>query len=245
MRSTMIKLGVQQLPFAGRRELTQIQVVYRVGAQLQLLRGGGLDRDFGQRGQLLGIVPQSATPVGEAEAFVRQVLEEVERWGYRGVVCLFPEGGNQGLGQVVTLLDRSCGAGGLDFLVTEAFASWAEQGKILISTALSGGTLEQRFQLAIQRWGAERVVMDVERMGEDFLLPAPRGCGERVTLEEIGGMVRREGAEVYFSTELCARYFTYQNQENSLRFVLFDDQGTVAEKVRRARKWGLAGVAME
>ncbi len=156
--------------------------------------------------------------------------------------CYFPGRGHGGLSQVVAELAGICGRSGLDFLTTEGYGDVADSGEILVSSALCGGTLEERFAQVVETWGGHRVVMDIQPMGEDFLLPSPQGSGRKLSTQEIGALVAKEGAQVYFSPELCARYFTYQNGEHSLRFVLFDDEGTVAEKIRRAESWGI-GVA--
>ncbi len=74
-----VKVGGDRLPATTPHR--QIQMVYRVGGQFQLLRGAGGRTDLGQPGQILGLATGSATPVGEATALCRQVMEEVHRWG--------------------------------------------------------------------------------------------------------------------------------------------------------------------
>lgn len=241
----MVKVGVNKLPFSGKGEHQQIHMNYRVGAGFQLLRGGGKGKELGQKGQLLGVSTQSASPVGEVLPFCQQLVQEGKQREFRGIACFFPYSGNYGLHQVVAELDGLCKRENLEFFAPESYGKDMKRGFIMVSSALSGGTLEQRFEKVSARWGKERVVMEIEEMGEDFLLPSPRGSGDPVTGVEIGEIIAREGASVYFSTELCARYFTYQNQEHSLRFVLFDDAGTVQEKIRLAKKWGLGGVMVD
>ena len=48
----------------------------------------------------------------------------------------------------------------------------------------------------------------------------------------------REGKSVYFSDDLCARYFTYR-KGGETRFVLFDDAETLRRKLRVARESGI------
>ena len=40
---------------------------------------------------------------------------------------------------------------------------------------------------------------------------------------------------VFFSHELCARYFTYMSRESGAHFVLYDDPSTLAKKLQVAR----------
>lgn len=44
---------------------------------------------------------------------------------------------------------------------------------------------------------------------------------------------------VFFSTELCAHYFTYMSRENGAHFVLFDDAGSIRKKLQVARQAGI------
>jgi hypothetical protein len=44
---------------------------------------------------------------------------------------------------------------------------------------------------------------------------------------------------VFFSNELCARYFTYMNRETGAHFVLFDDADTLRRKVEVAHRAGI------
>lgn len=44
---------------------------------------------------------------------------------------------------------------------------------------------------------------------------------------------------VFYSSELCARYFTYMSRESGAHFVLFDDGDTLRRKMEVARKQGV------
>lgn len=243
-QETQVYIGVGPREVATGNRGVELQLVYRMDGDLTLLQSGNCPQNYPRRGQIMGIESMTGAVEGDVEYFCKQVMGQVERYGYGGVSCLFPYDGKGAVISVVQQLEKECRGKGLDFLVPEEFGDVVQWGKIFISTALSGGTLEGRFKTAMETYGARRVVMDIECMGEDFLLPAPRGCGEAVTREEIRQRIQREQANVFFSQELCARYFTYQNRENSLRFVLFDDEGTVREKIANSKRWGLGGVAV-
>jgi hypothetical protein len=45
---------------------------------------------------------------------------------------------------------------------------------------------------------------------------------------------------VFFSRELCARYYTYMNRDTGAHFVLFDDGDTMLRKVEVARQAGVS-----
>lgn len=229
-----VRSGDLELTGGGR----QIQMLYRVGADLKLLQGGKGKRG----GHIMGIDTGGGAPVGDVSYFCKQVMTQVEEYGYKGVCCFFRGGRSASLVELVEALSQSCKRRGLLLIVTEEYGEVENYGKVLISTALSGGCLEGRFRTAMEKYGRQRVMMDIDCMGEDFLLPAPKGTGERMSLGEIETRRREKQAEVFFSQELCARYFTYQNKEHSLRFVLYDDEGTVREKIRLGKLWKIYGI---
>ncbi|MCI8573118.1 MAG: hypothetical protein HFF89_01665, partial [Oscillibacter sp.] len=97
---------------------------------------------------------------------------------------------------------------------------------------VSGGSFSQRLQEAAARaGGANRLALDVQRLCMDFRLPARAGEGEPLPAEAFRRLMERENPPVFFSQDLCARYFTY-TQEGEAHFVLFDDAGTLAQKLR-------------
>lgn len=227
-----------------RKKTKEIQLLYRMDSNLNLLQAANCPQKALRKGQIMGIHAVTTLPQGDVENFCRQVLGQLERHGYCGLATFFPQSHSALLRQTIQKLEIACQERFLDFYVTEAYGKDSHTAQIFISTALSGGTLEGRFNHVVECYGKHRIVMEIDCMGEDFLLPAPKGSGESLSPQEITALMHRENASVFFSKELCARYFTYQNTENSLRFVLFDDKGTVKEKIANARKWNLSGVCL-
>jgi hypothetical protein len=72
----------------------------------------------------------------------------------------------------------------------------------------------------------------------DFPLPCPDGSGQPLDRAAFAALRRRHPSPVFFSPELCARYFTYSDGE-SAHFVLFDDARTLRRKLRLAREAGI------
>ena len=52
-------------------------------------------------------------------------------------------------------------------------------------------------------------------------------------------LLEQEQPAVFFSEDLCARYFTYR-RENETRFVLFDDAETISRKLRLGAELGFS-----
>jgi hypothetical protein len=108
-------------------------------------------------------------------------------------------------------------------------------GAMLVSTALSGGSLEERLRQALKR--CPDLALDLERLRRRFPLPCPDGQGEPISREELEGYLRR-GAKAQFSRELMCKAFPLEDGEDSA-FVLFDDRETLTEKVRLAEALGV------
>lgn len=217
---------------------TQIHNIYRVDGALHLLRAN-LSSEVRTGGHWLGIASHHPSPKGSVREFCGQVLREVERRGYVGVACGFSGQANLVLREVVAQLEECLPVGGLH--VPECYGDATQNAQVMVSSAISGGTLFHRMETAMTRFGKERVVMEMDCIAEDLYLPSPTGSGEGLSLDQVNALRRRVSASVFFSKELCTRYFTYQNHESGLHFVLFDDGDTVSEKIKRMEKWGLGG----
>ena len=108
----------------------------------------------------------------------------------------------------------------------------------LICTALSGGDFGQRLrEAASAAGGAGRLALDVQRLRMDFTLPARTGEGVPLSPENFQALMERESPSVFFSQELCARYFTY-TRAGETHFVLFDDAGTLRKKIQTGAALG-------
>ena len=123
--------------------------------------------------------------------------------------------------------------------VPEQYGNCSPHGRVMISSALSGGSLHNRLEEAIERYGRQRVTLAVERVAEDFFLPSPGGEGVVLSREKLQKELEERQPSVFFSHELCARYFTYMSRENGAHFVLFDDGDTMRKKMQVARGLGV------
>ena len=84
----------------------------------------------------------------------------------------------------------------------------------------------------------------VERVAEDFFLPSPTGQGMPLTREELRQRLEERAPSVFFSSELCAHYFTYMSRQNGAHFVLFDDAGSIRKKLQVARNLGISSAVL-
>ena len=196
-------------------------------------------RDAGAvRGGVLVLSDGPGALTGPADRLALTIIKECLRRGGRGLLLDF-DARDGGRGELIVRLARLLRGQGITLFVPEYYASAAPEGRVLISSALSGGTLEDRLAEALARFGPDRTVLALERAAEEFSLPAPDGCGTPLSDARLREM--REGLRpsVWFSEPLCARYFTRQTETGEVRFVLFDDGETLRRKVERARRVGL------
>jgi hypothetical protein len=123
-------------------------------------------------------------------------------------------------------------------LVPEPYGRLAPTARVLISTALSGGTLRQRLEEAAAVYGGDRLALDLQRLRMDFPLPCPSGEGRPLTGPELEGLLEKREPSLFYSGDLCAKYFTY-TENGAGHFVLFDDAGTLSRKIRAGQELGI------
>ena len=122
--------------------------------------------------------------------------------------------------------------------VPEEYGRRVASAQVLVCTALSGGSLRQRLEEAGQAFGQKRLALDLQRLRMSFPLPCPSGEGKALSGEELEEMMAQRQPSVFYSGDLCAKYFT-STQEGESRFVLFDDAGTLRRKMQLGRELGV------
>lgn len=222
----------------GSWGLPLAHLAYRVGGGPHLYRAKGPVQP--QRGWMV-IDDTGFDGGGEARELCGEILRECTARGFSGVLCRFQGRPWPVLEEAVASLSETCKARGLGCFVTEPYAAQAPAAGVVLSTAVSGGSLKARLEEARHRYGRERLGVWLDRAAEDFLLPSPTGTGAPLTGEELERRRKEHGADVFFSPELCQRYFTYMAGEKG-HFVLFDDAGTLGKKLRLARSLGAGRV---
>lgn len=210
-------------------------LAYRVGGGPHLFRANG---PVTPQGGLMVMDDTGFSGGGEAESFCNEVLRECAARKFTGVVCRFQGRPAPVLAQAVGKLGELCRSRGLECFVSEPYGSAAPDAGVLISTALSGGSLRGRLEGAEDSFGFRRLALWVERTAEDFPLPSPSGTGAPLTIEELERRRQEQGADVFFSGELCAHYFTYMAGDKG-HFVLYDDAGSIRKKLRLGASLGL------
>ena len=207
---------------------------YRLNPDMTLLR---LDCSFHMQGGVMVLIGCPEEPHGNPDRLCAALLRECAAHQFRGLLLDFDrpfpilERLARNLAQLLPRL-------GVTLFLPEWLAEHISAGRVLIPSALSGGSLEKRLEEAAARYGCDRVVLAVERCTEDFTLPAPDGCGVPLSPSRFESLVSHYNPRPHVSRPLCARYFTYCVGD-SVHLVLFDDEDTLVEKITCSRRVGV------
>ena len=223
-----------QLQEAARHTRSLAHVAYRVGEGSALLRQSVLMQT---RGGLLAVTDQDAPPIDAPEALAAAAVRECGRRGYAGVLLDFQDRTEDRLA-FAKALAAALARTRRTLYVPEDYGPAVPGAVTLICTALSGGDFGQRLrEAASAAGGAGKLALDVQRLRMDFTLPARTGEGVPLSPEAFQALMEREDPAVFFSQELCARYFTYA-RDGETHFVLFDDAGTIRKKLQTGAALG-------
>lgn len=227
-----------ELQEASRYCRSFAHVAYRLGEDSTLLRQSLL---LQTRGGLLSISDRDAPYIGDAEKLCAAVQRECGRRGFTGVLLDFESAPTRDRLDFAEALSQTFAASRRTLYIPESYARRTGSSAVpLICTALSGGSFRERLQAAADQYGgAARLALDVQRLRMDFLLPSQTGEGRPLSMEEFQRLVAEREPAVFFSPDLCARYFTY-TQSGETHFILFDDAGTLQQKLRTGTQMGFS-----
>lgn len=211
-------------------------MAYRIGNGPHLFRA---NLPISARGGLMVIDSVGFDGRGDAAAFCQEVLRECTARGFDGIVCDFEARPTPALGTIIRTLGEQAARRGWPLYIPEAYAEYSGKARILISSALSGGSLRQRLLDAAEQHGVQRLALGLERVAEDFFLPSPTGQGTPLTREELRQRMEEQAPSVFFSAELCSHYFTYMSRRSGAHFILFDDAGSIRKKLQIAHSLGI------
>lgn len=138
-------------------------------------------------------------------------------------------------------LDERMHEAGLPLFVPLGQAEAVQHAFLVAETAISGGSLDDYFGELQQKY-PHRVAASLRPVSADFLLPAQDSEGAPLPEEERIALQQTCGAQVFFSRELCAKYFTYMDKSQNGHFVLYDDCSTLEAKLRRLDARGVRHV---
>lgn len=211
-------------------------MAYRIGPGGHLLRA---NIPINLRGGLMVIDGSGFNGRADTNVFCQQVIRECTARTFDGVILDFEGKPHPLLSQIVNKLGILLARRNWPLYVTEEYGGVSDQARVIIPSALSGGSLSKRLTEAVERYGADKVALGIQRTAEDFTLPAPTGTGVPLSRAELNRRIQSRGASIFFSDELCAHYFTYMSRQNGAHFVLFDNAASIRKKIHIAKQFGL------
>ncbi|MBQ4578179.1 MAG: hypothetical protein IJA84_03855 [Clostridia bacterium] len=212
---------------------------YRIGESGTLQRA---QVSLTGRGGLMGVFEGAGLIAAQPEKLARDMQAECARRGFSGVVLDFVPEEEAAL----SALERLCA--GLRRLqvpvwVPEALADRAGEGSLVIApAAVSGGSFSDLLDALAERYGSERLCLDLVRCCSDFPMPSPDPDGTPLSPAAFRELQEQYRPQSFFSPQLCCKYFTYRKPDGSAHFVLFDDLHTAGQKLAAIRERGIGFV---
>lgn len=206
---------------------------YRIGPQGQLMRRNLLRT----RGGLMLVSDRDCATIRDITGLCRGIWQECGNRGFGGVVADFEQSYSPDRAQLLQKLAPILQRNHRQLFVPETYGQQVPQALVLICTAISGGTLAQRLEEAQQQFGP-RLALDLQRLRMRFPLPCPTGEGAPLTEAELRELIEQHCPTVFYSADLCAKYFTVSKQGEN-HFILFDDADTLLKKVQLGEKFSI------
>ena len=213
-------------------------MAYKIGSGFRLYRCAALGA---ARSGLMVLSDNGYRGTGSPDHLARAILRECMARGFSGLLADFEVRSPL----LCSLLDRVSGLFAMQRLqlyVPETFGN-VKNANILVPSAISGGNLRRELEEAVQRYGASRVTLDVERICMDFTLPSHNGQGRRLDPSEFAALAQTKGGSSFFSRELGAYYFTYSDGRQA-HFTLYDNAASLRQKLDLAAQLGIRSAVL-
>lgn len=190
------------------------------------------------RGGVMGIFDDGTADWQSVDAarLARDIIAECSRRSYGGVLLDWQE--SAGALETVRRVSPALAARRLVHFVPLGLASASEYAKVIVPSAISGGSFTDMLRHYTARFPPERLCLEVVRVCSDFVMPSYTAEGRTLSAGEFRGILESRNPQSYFSAELCAKYFTYQDEERQVHFLLYDDPATAAQKIQAAAAQG-------
>ncbi|WP_458861877.1 hypothetical protein [Acidaminobacterium chupaoyuni] len=189
------------------------------------------------RGGLMGLSDYHAPDLSviDPAKLAGEIAAECGRRTYAGVLLDFED---PRCFPIVSELSSALFARRVPHYVPLALAAAAPQAKVLISSAISGGSYEEMLRGYCQRFDPSRLALDLVRVCSQYTMPSYDPDGRALSAAEFRELLDTHSPHCFFSHELCAKYFTCRTEDNSAHFILFDDISTVSQKIEIAESLG-------
>ena len=207
---------------------------YRIGESGALQRAAA---PISGKGGVMGLRGGEHLEAAEPARLARDIFMECSRRGLRGVLLDFDADIDT---EKLTALCAQFAQKQMPYFVSPGLLGAAPGAKIVVSSALSGGSFEAMLSEYSARFGADNLCLEIVRMCHDFTMPSYSPSGVQLSGRQFNDIVRKANPTPYFSPEMQCKYFTY-SLEGEAHFLLFDDPDTAAGKIDAAQRAGFYG----
>lgn len=180
-------------------------------------------------GDMLGISDMGITN-GDINFCVNSILHEVKKGEFSSVFADF-ERQDTAVYSLLNALDIRLNKEGIPLYVPLCNEKAVNYAILVVQSAISGGNLEE-YILDLNEKHKNRIAISIRPICTDFILPSKNTEGTHISQKEKQERMQKYNAGAFFSRELCAKYFTYMDENEQGHFVLFDDLGTISAKVQ-------------
>lgn len=126
---------------------------------------------------------------------------------------------------------------GITIFIPISFAGCIQNAKLVVPSAISGGSFEQMLREYKEKYGADNLCLDIIRTCQDFTMPSYMPEGKNLSDEEFDALLAEYSPSSFFSKDLCSKYFTYRC-DGEYHFVIYDDASTAISKLEIADSLG-------
>jgi hypothetical protein len=215
-------------------------MAFSVGPELKLIRG-----QIGtfMRGGLMIIHDRSYDRShGDPVQLCQDILRECKIRDFTGVILDFEQPVRRILEETVAELSRMLTRAGLTMTVSRKYAHLAS-ASVLLSSAVTSGTLKNHWE-ELSEQEKRPLAVEIDPLARDFILSQSRENGKSLSSAVLESLIQERRPTIFFSSELCAHYFTYKDEMKHTHFVLFDDTVSIARKIILANATGADPIVM-
>lgn len=169
---------------------------------------------------------------GNISICVDSIVYEVRKYGFKAVFADFEHLESEVVSEFLSKLDDRLNKEKIKFFVPICNEFSVKYAVLVTQSALSGGNLEEYISSLLEKY-PNRIAVSIRPICTDFALPSKDSEGTPISDEERMERIKKYDSGVFFSSDLCAKYFTYMDENENGHFVIFDDDSTISAKIQR------------
>ncbi|MFI3227790.1 MAG: hypothetical protein R3Y09_10360 [Clostridia bacterium] len=177
---------------------------------------------------ILGINDDDFCAEKDVKKIISDIFYEYKKFNFNGIFLDFH---GEEHSEFVYLLDERCYKEHIELYVPQKYAKVVDNAKIVISTAISGGNLQQIFEYSILQYGLNRICAEISLDAYEFDIPSYNDLSRKIVRP-----TKTDLTSVFFSENLCTNYYTKMTDSEHCVFTIFDDENSFKKKLEIIHK---------